>query len=63
MKHLTTAAALLLLAACAKPAPDNVVTANVADPMVTEVQDDSAPANAVDDSNMVDANGANTADK
>ncbi|WP_162987057.1 hypothetical protein [Sphingomonas paeninsulae] len=41
MKHIAPLAALLLIAACAKPAPENVAVGNVADPDITEVADDS----------------------
>lgn len=41
MKHIAPLAALLLIAACAKPAPENAVVANIADPEITEVADDS----------------------
>jgi hypothetical protein len=41
MKHIAPLAALLLIAACAKPAPENVAVGNIADPDITEVADDS----------------------
>jgi hypothetical protein len=41
MKHIAPLAALLLIAACAKPAPENVEVSNIADPDITEVADDS----------------------
>jgi hypothetical protein len=41
MKHIAPLAALLLIAACAKPAPENVVANNITDPDITEVADDS----------------------
>lgn len=41
MKPFAPLAALLLIAACAKPAPENVAVGNIADPDITEVTDDS----------------------
>ncbi len=41
MKNIAPLAALLLIAACAKPAPENAVVSNIADPDITEVADDS----------------------
>ena len=41
MKHIAPLAALLLIAACAKPALENAVASNIADPDITEVADDS----------------------
>lgn len=44
MKPFAPLAALLLIAACAKPAPENVAAGNIADPDITEVTDDSGGA-------------------
>ncbi|CAN5179468.1 hypothetical protein BH09PSE3_BH09PSE3_22620 [soil metagenome] len=41
MKPIAPLVALLLIAACAKPAPENVAVSNIADPEITEVADDS----------------------
>jgi hypothetical protein len=41
MKLIAPVTALLLIAACAKPAPENVAVGNIADPDITEVADDS----------------------
>jgi hypothetical protein len=52
MKHIAPLAALLLIAACAKPAPENaVVASNVADPDITEVADESGGPTPVADWN------------
>ncbi len=66
-RHFIAAAALIVLAACSQPAPQNTITdniaANVSEPDITDVPDESADANASDVADADNSTGGNAANR